>query len=335
MLILTRADIQRLIRTQAVIDAVEAAHAALARGTAHQSLEAPTPLADGAVMLPMCAALDNPAVAGVKVLTDVPGNHSRSLPTQQSTITVIDPLTGQCRGVLDGIEITRQRTAAASAVATRHLARENVRTLGLIGAGAQASSHLQALTTVREFERITVWSRSRATAERFAQRHARHGPPIEILASPQAVVRSADVLCTLTPSREPYIEGAWFTPGQHINAVGAPPRPDHREIDTTGIARSLLVVDDQAAATSRSGEVCIPIAEGAITTNHIHAELGQLVTGTRPGRTSEHQITLFNSVGLAIQDLAAASNILDVAEAEGIGIRVDMSEPAAFTGAET
>ncbi len=324
MLILTHADIQRLIRTQAVIEAVAAAHAALDRGTAHQSLEAPTPLADGAVMLPMCAALDNPAAAGVKVLTDVPGNRARSLPTQQSTITMIDPLTGHCRGVLDGIEITRQRTSAASAVATRHLARETVKTLGLIGAGAQASSHLQALTTVREFERVTVWSRSRATAERFAQRHAGNEPPIEILESPEAVVRSADVLCTLTPSREPYIQGEWFTPGLHINAVGAPPRPDHREIDTDGIVRSLLVVDDRAAATSRSGEVCIPIAEGAITTAHIHAALGQLVTGTRPGRTNDHQITLFNSVGLAIQDIATASLILELAEAEGAGMRVNV-----------
>jgi len=335
MLILTRADIQRLIRTPAVIDAVAAAHAALDRGTAHQSLEAPTPLASGGVMLPMCAALENPAAAGVKVLTDVPGNRARAMPTQQSTITIIDPLTGRCRGVLDGIEITRQRTAAASAVATRHLARETVRTLGLIGAGAQASSHLQALTTVREFERVTVWSRSRATAEQFAQRHVGNGPTIEILESPEAVVRSADVLCTLTPSREPYIQGEWFTPGQHINAVGAPPRPDHREIDTDGIVRSLLVVDDRAAATSRSGEVCIPIAEGAITTAHIHAELGQLVTGTRPGRTSEHQITLFNSVGLAIQDIATASHILDIAEAEGVGLRVDLSEPAPSTVSET
>jgi ornithine cyclodeaminase/alanine dehydrogenase len=324
VLILTRSDIERLIRTQSVIDAVEAAHAALDRGTAHQSLETPTPLALGAVMLPMSAALDNPPVAGVKLLTDVPGNDGRSS-TQQSTIMIIDPLTGRCRGVLDGTEITRQRTAAASAVATRHLARETVRTLGLIGAGAQATSHLRALTRVREFERVTVWSRSRATAERFAERHDGSELPIEILESPHAVVRSADVLCTLTPSREPYIRGEWFTPGLHINAVGAPPRPDHREIDTDGIMRSLLVVDDRAAATSRSGEVCIPIAEGAITSDHIHAELGQLVTRARPGRTSDHQTTLFNSVGLAIQDIATASQILDAAEAEGVGLRVNLS----------
>jgi alanine dehydrogenase len=325
MLILTRDDVRRLIRTEEVIDAVAAAHASLARGTAHQSTEAPTPLADGGVMLPMCAALGAPAAAGVKVLTDMPGNPARSLPAQQSTIVVIDPVTGRCRGILDGVEITRHRTAAASAVATRHLARARVKTLGLIGAGAQASSHLRALTVVREFERVTVWSRSRATAERFAGRHADCGLPIQILDSPEAVVRSADVLCTLTPSREAYIRGDWFAPGLHVNAVGAPPRPDHREIDTDGILRSLLVVDDRAAATSRSGEVCIPLAEGAITADHIHAELGQLIIGTRTGRTREDQITLFNSVGLAVQDVATARVVLDAAQATKVGLEVDLS----------
>jgi len=329
MLILTRADVQRLIRVEQVIAAVEAAHAALARGEAHQSVESPTPLGDGAIMLPMSAALTAPSAAGVKVLTDVPANPTRGLSPQHSTIAVIDPHTGLCRGFLDGIEITRYRTAAASAVATRHLARAQVRTLGLVGAGAQASSHLLALTAVRDFEQVTVWSRSRQTAERFAERHAGTGLAISILDSPEAVVRSADVLCTLTPSREPLVRGEWFTPGLHINAVGAPPRPDHREIDTYGIAHSLLVVDDRAAATSRSGEVCVPLAEGAITHDHIHAELGQLVTGERTGRTSQDQITLFNSVGLAIQDIATASMLLDAAEAEQVGLEVDLSGSAA------
>jgi ornithine cyclodeaminase/alanine dehydrogenase len=325
MLILTRADVRALIDMDEVIDAVAAGHAALARGTAHQTVEAPTPLADGAVMLPMCAALDTPAAAGVKVLTDSPNNPQRGLPSQQSTLTMIDPLTGACRGVLDGVEITRYRTAAASAVATRQLARKNVHTLGLIGAGAQASSHLHALSRVRQFARVTVWSRTRATAERFAERHGRDGFEIEILDSPEAVVRSADVLCTLTPSREPYIRGEWFAPGLHVNAVGAPPRADHREIDTDGIVRSLLVVDDRAAATSRSGEVCIPLAEHAITEHHIHAELGELVIGNRPGRTREDGITLFNSVGLAIQDIVTASRLLDAAEAQGIGSQIDLT----------
>jgi ornithine cyclodeaminase/alanine dehydrogenase len=324
MIILTGSDVRQLLRIEQVIAAVEAAHASLARRAAHQSVESATPLADGAIMLPMSAAITDPPAAGVKVLTDVPGNPARSLSPQHSTISVIDPQTGLCRGFLDGVEITRYRTAAASAVATRYLARETVKTLGLIGAGNQATSHLLALTTVRDFEQVTVWSRTRATAELFAEKHADAGLPISILDSPEAVVRSADVLCTLTPSREPLIRGDWFAPGLHVNAVGAPPRPDHREIDTHGIANSLLVVDDRSAATSRSGEVCLPIAENAISADHIHAELGQLVTGERVGRTNDQEITLFNSVGLAIQDIATASMLLDIAEAEHIGLRIDL-----------
>jgi ornithine cyclodeaminase/alanine dehydrogenase len=324
MLILTRSEVQRLIRMEDVITAVESAHAALARGEAHQTVESPTPLGDGAIMLPMTAALTTPPAAGVKVLTDVPGNPKLGLSPQHSMIAVVDPHTGLCRGFLDGIEITRYRTAAASAVATRHLARDRVRTLGLVGAGAQASSHLLALRAVREFEQVTVWSRSRQTAERFAALHSGGGLPISILGSPEAVVRSADVLCTLTPSREPLVRGEWFAPGLHVNAVGAPPRPDHREVNTFGIANSLLVVDDLAAAMSRSGEVCVPLAEGAIGRENIHAELGQLVTGERSGRTSNDQITLFNSVGLAIQDIATASMLLDAAAAAGVGLSVDL-----------
>ncbi|MHB8691689.1 MAG: ornithine cyclodeaminase family protein [Solirubrobacteraceae bacterium] len=325
MLILTRADVQRLIRMQPIIAAVEAAHAALARGEASQSIDEATSLSNGAVMLPMAAAITPRAAAGVKLLTDVPANHARSLPSQSSTIIVVDPVTGRCRGFLDGIEITRYRTAAASAVATRYLARHAVKTLGLIGAGAQAHSHLLALTAVREFERVIVWSRSRSTAELFAAHHAARGVPIAVLDTPEAVVRSADVLCTLTPSREPLVCGDWFTPGLHVNAVGSPPRRDHREIDTRGITRSLVVVDDLATALSRSGEICIPLADGDIGAEHIHADLGQVIVKARAGRTSDEQITLFNSVGLAIQDIATASHILDIAEAEGVGLELDLS----------
>lgn len=325
MLVLTRADISRLIQMEPIIDAVEAAHAALAGGAAQMAIEAATALpGSSAVMLPMTAALGTPGIAGVKLLTDVPDNPTRALPSQHSTITVVDPVTGRCRAFLDGVEITRYRTAAASAVATRHLAAADVSTLGLVGAGAQARVHLLAMRAVRNFERVAIWSRSRATAVRFAEEHADCGLPITVLDTPEAVVRSADVLCTLTPAREPLVRGEWFSAGLHINAVGAPPRPDHREIDTTGILRSVLVVDDLKTATARSGELCIPVAEGAITVEHVHADLGQVVVGARPARIDAEQITLFDSVGLAIQDMAAVSHILALAESEGIGTEIDL-----------
>jgi ornithine cyclodeaminase/alanine dehydrogenase len=340
VLILTRADVQQLISIEPIIEAVEAAHAALSSGRASQTVEAPTVLPGGsAVMLPMAAALaaeprfgagaEGAAIAGVKVLTDAPGNQAVGLSTQHSTITVIDPATGLCRALIDGVEITRHRTAAASAVATRHLARPDVSTLGLIGAGALARTHLRALCAVRPFERVLVWSRSPATVERFIADSAEMGIAITAAPSPDAVVRAADVLCTLTPSRDPLVQGAWFRPGLHVNAVGAPPRPDHREIDSEGITRSTVIVDDLAAATSRSGEICVPLARGELEAGHIRAELGEVILGTSPGRTGAEEITLFNSVGLAIQDLAAARQLLAAAEASGVGVEVDLDAPLA------
>jgi ornithine cyclodeaminase/alanine dehydrogenase len=326
VLILTRDDVRRLIDIDAVIDAVEAAHAALAAGEASQAIDQATSLPQGAgVMLPMAAAVRSPPVAGVKVLTDVPGNAAHGLRSQHSTITLVDPATGQCIAFLDGVEITLHRTAAASAVATRHLARTDAHTLGLVGAGAQARSHLAALRTVCEFSRVTVWSRTRETAERFVADQADSDIPVEILESPEDVVRSADVLCTLTPSREPLIRGDWFRPGLHVNAVGAPPRPDHRELDSEAVRRSLVVVDDLASSLDRSGEVCVPIAEGVIAAADIHADLGQVILGTRPSRTREDQITLFNSVGLALQDMATARLVLDRATEAEIGLKLNLT----------
>lgn len=325
MRILTRADVRGLIRIEAVIDAVAAAHAALAAGDASQTVERATLLPGGGVMLPMAAVISAPAVAGVKLLADVPANAARGLRAQHSTITVIDPQTGRCIAFLDGVELTLHRTAAASAVATRHLARAEVDTLGLIGAGAQAHSHLAAMCAVRTFSRVTVWSRTRETAERFARVHSGGEIPIEILDTPEEVVRSADVLCTLTPSRDPLIRGDWLAPGMHVNAVGAPPRPDHRELDSEAIRRSLVVVDDLASALDRSGEVCVPIAEGVIAATDIHADLGQLILGTRPGRTRDDQITLFDSVGLALQDMAAARLVIDGAFGAGVGLEVNLT----------
>lgn len=327
MLVLTRDDVRALIRIDEVIAAVEAAHAALARGAATQAIDRATPLPGGSgVMLPMAAAITAPPVAGVKVLADVPENARRGLRPQHSTITLVDPATGRCLALLDGIEITLYRTAAASAIATRLLARADAGTLGLIGAGGQARSHLAALRTVREIDRVVVWSRTRATAECFAAEHADAGLSVVVADRPEDVARAADVLCTLTPSREPYVRGAWFAPGLHVNAVGAPPRPDHREVDTEGLRRSVVVVDDMASALERSGEVCVPIADGAMTASDIHADLGQLVSGTRPGRTRDDEITLFDSVGLALQDIAAAQIVLARARDEGVGVDLDIHQ---------
>ncbi|KAA9165848.1 ornithine cyclodeaminase family protein [Amycolatopsis acidicola] len=327
VLILTNADITAALSTispDAVIDAVEAAHADLAAGLAAQPARVPAAVPGStAVLVPMTAALAH--TAGVKLLADVPANASAGRPVQQSSIVLVDPATGTCEAFLDGAAITRRRTAATSAVATRYLARADSRVLGLVGAGAQARAHLDAIRRVRPIDQVVVWSRRQATAARFAEEMAEPGLRIDVAETPQDAVRPADIVCTLTPSRTPIVCGAWFPDGLHVNAVGAPPRPDHREIDTDAVTRSRLVLDSLHTATHESGAIMIPLAAGALRAEDLTTELGDVVRGAKTGRATATGITLFNSVGLPIQDMATARLVLDTTRAHGLGTPVDLS----------
>lgn len=325
--ILTRSDIRSLISMDEVIGAVQKAHEDLARGRADQPERRParTPGTD-VHLIPMTAALADGRAGGVKLLADVPENPARALPRQQSTIVLVNAETGVCEAFLDGGAITEYRTAAASAVATRCLARPDSRVLGLIGAGTQARSHLAAIMQVRPIERVLVWSRTEASARAFRDDVAGSGPDIELADSPEKVVRGSDIVCTLTPAASPVVAGSWFGEGLHVNAVGAPPRREHREIDTEGIVRARVVVDTLDTALAESGDVSIPLDEGAITVEHFRDELGEVLTGAKPGRRNDAQITLFDSVGVGIQDLATARILVDRARAEGIGIEIPMNE---------
>ncbi len=172
---------------------------------------------------------------------------------------------------------------------------------------------------------MLVWSRTTATAARFADESAAGGVRVSVAASPEEVVRHADILCTLTPSQMPIVRGEWFPAGLHINAVGAPPRRDHREIDTLGIVRSHVVVDSYDTAIEESGDVMIPVSEGAITLDHFRVELGEVINGTRPGRRDDTEITLYNSVGVGIQDIATARLAVDLAREAGLGTEIALN----------
>lgn len=321
--ILCRSDILTVISMPELIEAVEQAHADLARGMADQPDRTPAiPPHTDSVLIPMTAALPTQGVAGVKLLADIPRNPERGLPRQQSVILLLNADTGTCEAVLDGAAVTQYRTAAASAVATRHLARADSHVLGLIGAGTQARTHLAAISEIRPIDTVLVWSRRHHTARKFREDMAGRVSRIEIADTPEEVVRNADILCTLTPSRSPIVHGAWFQPGLHVNAVGAPPRPDYREIDTEGIRRARLVVDSVHTALHESGDVLIPLEEQAITADHLHDELGEVIIGHKVGRHHAEEITLFNSVGVPIQDLAAAKLVLDHAREKDIGFEV-------------
>jgi alanine dehydrogenase len=325
-LILTASELQSLADMPGTITAVERVFAGLSRGTAVQpapdSLRLPT---SDARFLPMAALSGADGLASVKLLADIPANGAANLPTQRSTIMLVSQLTGETLAILDGKVPTKVRTAAASAVATKLLARRASTTLGLVGAGALAVAHVEAMLAVRPIENVLVWSRSADTVAAFCHETARYGLNITRAASVREVVEGADVLCTVTPAVEPLIKGEWFRPGLHVNAVGSRPRPDHREIDSAGMARARVFVDSLATAKAKSGGLIIPVTEGLMDFEDVAAELGDVAAGIKAGRMGDQDVTLFNSVGIGLQDLAIGRLLYDAALTEGIGTHVQLN----------
>jgi ornithine cyclodeaminase/alanine dehydrogenase-like protein (mu-crystallin family) len=321
-LVLTHSQIAGLLDRDEVRKVIELAHAELARGDYQNPAPHALALSAGGAVLPMVAAGDD--MLAVKLLCDLPDNRDSGLPTQRSTITVTSALTGECLAILDGRAITAVRTAAASAVATDYLSRESASVLGLIGAGNLAVEHTRAIAAVRDIERVVVWSRSRATIEAFRSAVETLSLHVDSVQDPATVMAEADIVCTLTPARDPVVSGAWLRPGQHVNAVGAPPRADHREVDAAGMKRARVIVDSRDVVLAKSGGVLLAIAEGAITAADVTTELGQVVIGTADGRTADRDITLFESVGIGLQDLATAALVIGHATTQGIGIDIDL-----------
>ncbi|MFP3461556.1 ornithine cyclodeaminase family protein [Arthrobacter globiformis] len=325
-LILTASELQSLADMPGTITAVERVFAGLSRGTAIQP--APDSLllpSSDARFLPMAALSGTDGLASVKLLADIPANGAANLPTQRSTIMLVSQLTGETLAILDGKVPTKVRTAAASAVATKLLARPASTTLGLVGAGALAVAHVEAMLAVRPIENVLVWSRSADTVAAFCRETAQYGLNITRAASVREVVEGADVLCTLTPAVEPLVKGEWFRPGLHINAVGSRPRPDHREIDSAGMARARVFVDSLATAKAKSGGLIIPVTEGAMDFEDVAAELGDVAAGIKAGRRGDEDVTLFNSVGIGLQDLAIGRLLYDAALSGGIGTHVELN----------
>ncbi|MCE4263029.1 MULTISPECIES: ornithine cyclodeaminase family protein [Rhodococcus] len=322
-LILNHSDITTLIDRSEIYDAVERAHADLARGDAFNPQPSAMPLPNGGNSIPMTAATAQSS--SVKLLSDMPANAARGLPTQRSTIILSCAETGECEAVLDGRAITAIRTAAASAVATEYLSRKSSTVLGVVGAGTLAVEHTRAIARVRGIEKVLVWSRSATTIRTFEERIADLNLAVERSESPRAVTSAVDILCTLTPSHSPIVSGDWFHPGLHVNAVGAPPRGDWREIDSAGMRVASLFVDATSTTLAKSGDALLAIAEGAITAEDLHTEIGHVITGQKPGRTSSDQITLFNSVGIGLQDLVTARILLSRARAAGVGTELDLT----------
>ena len=225
--------------------------------------------------------------------------------------------------VIDASSVTSTRTAAVSGLATRLLAREDAGDLALLGSGVQASAHLDAMRAVRALRRVRVCSMSLDRARSFARHHEKTlGLPIEAVATAKEAVSGADLICTTTPSREPVLFGDWIEPGAHINAVGSC-FAAARELDTPAVVKSRLYVDRRESTLAEAGDFLIPKAEGAIGDDHIVGEIGEILAGRVPARRSPQEITLFKSLGIAIEDLAAAHHIHARARALGKGFAVD------------
>ena len=298
------------------IAAMAEALGALARGEAVLPLRGMLWQPDKSGLLGLMPGwLGAPPALGIKVVTVFPGNHGSDLDAHQGVVLLFDTARGSLRAVIDATAVTAIRTAAVSGLATRLMAREDAGDLALIGSGVQAATHLDAMRTVRTLRRVRVWSRNAGRVRAFVERHAtRTGLPIEAAADARAAIEGADLVCTTTSARTPVLEGAWLSPGVHVNAVGACFK-DTRELDSEAVRRARLVVDRRESALNEAGEIITALAEGAIGEDHIVGELGEVVIGQVPGRTRPDEITLFESLGLAVEDLAAAHVIVTNAEA--------------------
>jgi len=304
-------------------DLIEAMENALARFSAGEVLQpVRTVLTVGptkAYFGLMPAYMPQPARLGAKLVTVFGGNEARGLPSHLATIILLDPDTGALEAILDGRYITEARTAAVSAVSARHLARAEAATLAIIGSGVQARSHLEALTEVRSIRDVRVWSPREASRNRFvAEMTGRTPAQLRATSSAEDAVRGADIVVLATSSPTPVLQNGWVADGAHVMSVGAC-RPDQREMDPPLVARSRLFVDSRAAALVESGDVVMGIREGRFTESHIGGEIGQVVLGRAGGRNSASEVTIFKSLGMAVEDVVAADLVLSRAIELGSG----------------
>jgi ornithine cyclodeaminase/alanine dehydrogenase-like protein (mu-crystallin family) len=289
-------DVERLLRMEDLIPVMADALATLSAGRAVQPVRLVVPVAEHRGFFGVMPAYAGGAL-GAKLVTWYPNNQG--VPTHHAIVQLFRPETGEPLVTLDGTLVTEMRTGAVSAVATNHLARKDASVLAILGSGVQARSHLEALRLVRSFRDVRVWSPRNASA--FAVRHG-----VRAVESAEEAVRGADVIVVATMSRVPVLSGAWLSPGTHINAVGAV-RPDWRELDDEAVTRARVFVESREAASRESGDV--------IAARGIAAEIGEVIAGTARGRESADEITLFKSVGVAVEDVAAASLVYRLATA--------------------
>lgn len=325
-LLLTRSDVQKVLTMKEAITAVEEGFRQLALGqvTMPQRTAIRIPDQHG-LHLAMPAHIGGEGGQGAlatKIVTVYPDNPSRfKLPTTIGTLLLNDPRSGALLAIMDAGFLTAMRTGAVSGVATKYLARQEARSAGIFGAGVMARTQLRAICEVRGIASVLVYDPVAETAASFAREmSAELKIRVETATDARECV-AADIVCTASSSKTPIFEGGWLKPGSHINAVGSH-SPDARELDTETILRSKVITDHLPACLKEAGDLILPIQEEAFRSEQVHADLGEIIAGRAPGRTSPDEITLFKSVGLAVQDAATAARVYELALAAAVGSEI-------------
>jgi len=319
VIVLSERDVRDLLDMESCIEAMTAVLASLARGDLYNPLRSVARPEGADTLLGLMPAYrggESPAY-GLKEIVIVPTNPARGLDTHMGGVLLHDGTTGELVAIMNASPITEIRTAAVSAVATRALARPGAQRVAILGAGAQARGHVHAMRAVLDDPEIRIWSRRLEAAEELAGDVGGTVSP-----SVDAALFGAEVVCTTTASTDPIVEKRWLARGAHVNAVGAC-FPTTRELDTETVADASFFTDCRESCLNEAGDYILAAAEGAVGPEHIKAELGEVLAGMHPGREHEDELTVFESLGIAVEDLASAELVVRSARERGVGVEVD------------
>lgn len=325
MIVLSDSDVAALLPMADAIEVVEKAMAAVSAGKTNLPLRSIMELGGGNRMGLMPGAMEEPACFGIKLVSLFPDNPAAGHSSHQGAMVLFEPRHGAAVAMMNAGLLTALRTAAASAVATRALARRDASVLAIVGTGEQAEHHLDAMLAVRGISEVRVAGRRTERADAFAAEARRKHPRVNVTAGTdiRAAVTRADIVCTVTSAEEPILFGEWIAPGAHLNVVGAS-IPSKREIDEELVARAQIFVDYRASTFAQAGEIIAALESGRIGKDHVLAEIGEVVSGASLGRTDDRAITLYRSLGIAAQDLACAHHCLGLAQERGLGVEAPL-----------
>lgn len=311
MIVISKDEVRALMSASEAIELMKETLMDFNLGKSEMSLRMSNQLSEGNFYLLMPAYMKVKKYFGVKLISIFPTNHSKNIPSHQGVVLLFSAEDGQEKAVVDCVEVTALRTAAVSAVATDLLARKNAKVMGFLGAGVQARNHVEALLEVRDIEEILVWDLYKETARNFAEEMSQmHNIKVKVCNTQEELVGLSDIITTVSLAKEPILKGEWLKVGTHINAIGASAKA-YREIDSQAVKKSKFYVDKRESCMAESSDFLVPLNDGVITEDHIYSEIGDVLLGITKGRENDDEITLFEGMGLAVEDIASATFIYE------------------------